>query len=193
MRKRLIAAIIAATTALTLTACSNDDSSGSDSLPDNVTEFDVTFAQEMIPHHEQATEMAALAQDRTTNPAILDIASRIEAAQDPEIETMTTWLKEWGVPEDSTNEHSEMNHGQGSESSMPGMMSEEDMSALKDATGTEFDQMFLEMMIEHHEGAIIMAKTEIDSGTHPNAIALAEQIEAAQTTEIAEMEALLAP
>ena len=66
MRKRLIAAIIAATTALTLTACSNDDSSGSDSLPDNVTEFDVTFAQEMIPHHEQATEMAALAQDRTT-------------------------------------------------------------------------------------------------------------------------------
>lgn len=191
MRKRLIAAAIAATAALALTACSDDDSSAS--LPDNVTEFDVTFAQEMIPHHEQATEMAALAQDRTTNPEILDIASRIEAAQDPEIETMTTWLKEWGVPEDSTNEHSEMNHGQGSESSMPGMMSEDDMTALEDATGVEFDQMFLTMMIEHHEGAIIMAKTEIDSGTNPDAIALAEQIEAAQTAEIAEMEALLAP
>ena len=191
MRKRLIAAAIAATAALALTACSDDDSSAS--LPDNVTEFDVTFAQEMIPHHEQATEMAALAQDRTTNPEILDIASRIEAAQDPEIETMTTWLQEWGVPEDSTNEHSEMNHGQGSESSMPGMMSEDDMTALEDATGVEFDQMFLTMMIEHHEGAIVMAKTEIDSGTNPDAIALAEQIEAAQTTEIAEMEALLAP
>ncbi|MEG9224880.1 DUF305 domain-containing protein [Aeromicrobium sp. Sec7.5] len=191
MRKRLIAAAIAATAALALTACSDDDSSAS--LPDNVTEFDVTFAQEMIPHHEQATEMAALAQDRTTNPEILDIASRIEAAQDPEIETMTTWLQEWGVPEDSTNEHSEMNHGQGSESSMPGMMSEDDMTALEDATGVEFDQMFLTMMIEHHEGAIVMAKTEIDSGTNPDAIALAEQIEAAQTAEIAEMEALLAP
>ena len=191
MRKRLIAAAIAATAALALTACSDDESSAS--LPDNVTEFDVTFAQEMIPHHEQATEMAALAQDRTTNPAILDIASRIEAAQDPEIETMTTWLKEWGVPEDSTNEHSEMNHGQGSESSMPGMMSEDDMTALEDATGVEFDQMFLTMMIEHHEGAIIMAKSEIDSGTNPDAIALAEQIQAAQTAEITEMEALLAP
>ncbi len=191
MRKRLIAAAIAATAALALTACSDDDSSAS--LPDNVTEIDVTFAQEMIPHHEQATEMAALAQDRTTNPEILDIASRIEAAQDPEIETMTTWLQEWGGPEDSTNEHSEMNHGQGSESSMPGMMSEDDMTALEDATGVEFDQMFLTMMIEHHEGAIVMAKTEIDSGTNPDAIALAEQIEAAQTAEIAEMEALLAP
>ena len=191
MRKRLIAAAIAATAALALTACSDDDSSAS--LPDNVTEFDVTFAQEMIPHHEQATEMAALAQDRTTNPEILDIASRIEAAQDPEIETMTTWLQEWGVPEDSTNEHSEMNHGQGSESSMPGMMSEDDMTALEDATGVEFDQMFLTMMIEHHEGAIIMAKSEIDSGTNPDAIALAEQIQAAQTAEITEMEALLAP
>ena len=191
MRKRLIAAAIAATAALALTACSDDDSSAS--LPDNVTEFDVTFAQEMIPHHEQATEMAALAQDRTTNPEILDIASRIEAAQDPEIETMTTWLQEWGVPEDSTNEHSEMNHGQGSESSMPGMMSEDDMTALEDATGVEFDQMFLTMMIEHHEGAIVMAKTEIDSGTNPDAIALAEQIEAAQTAASAEMEALLAP
>ncbi|MEG9224902.1 DUF305 domain-containing protein [Aeromicrobium sp. Sec7.5] len=191
MRTRLIAAVIAATTTLALTACSGDDSSAS--LPDDVTEFDVTFAQEMIPHHEQATEMAALAQDRTTSPEILDIASRIEAAQDPEIETMTTWLQEWGVSEESTDEHSEMNHGQGSESAMPGMMSDEDMSDLEDATGTEFDQMFLTMMIEHHEGAIIMAKAEIDSGTNPDAIALAEQIEAAQTTEIAEMEALLAP
>lgn len=76
---------------------------------------------------------------------------------------------------------------------MPGMMSEDDMTALEDATGVEFDQMFLTMMIEHHEGAIVMAKTEIDSGTNPDAIALAEQIEAAQTAEIAEMEALLAP
>jgi len=192
MRKRLVAAIIAAT-ALTLTACSDGDSSGSTSLPEGVTEFDVTFAQEMIPHHEQATEMAALAEGRTTNPAILDIASRIEAAQDPEIETMTSWLEEWGVPEDSTNEHSEMNHGQGSESPMPGMMSEDDMKSLENASGAEFDQMFLSMMIEHHEGAIIMAKTEIDSGSNPEAIALAEQIEAAQTAEIAEMEALLAP
>jgi uncharacterized protein (DUF305 family) len=76
---------------------------------------------------------------------------------------------------------------------MPGMMSDEDMTALEKATGAEFDQMFLTMMIEHHEGAIEMARTEQADGEYADAKALAEDIETAQTEEIQTMQGLLKP
>lgn len=145
---------------------------------------DVTFATDMIPHHQQAVEMTALAEGRSSNPDVLDLAAEIRDAQDPEIETMSGWLAEWGepVPEDMGG----MDHG-----GMPGMMSAEQMAELEAASGTGFDELFLEMMIDHHTGAVQMARTEQSDGQYADGIELAEEIEESQTAEIATMEELL--
>ena len=183
MRTRMLAATIVAAAAA-LAACSNGD--GSDSSAD-FNDADVAFAQEMIPHHRQATEMAAMAASRTDNADILDLAEQISAAQDPEIETMTGWLEDWGqdVPE-SMEGMEGMDH-----SGMSGMMSEDEMTALEDASDSRFDELFLSMMIEHHEGAVEMAQTEQEEGQNTAAVALAEQIEATQEAEISQMREML--
>lgn len=151
--------------------------SGADS-----NDADVMFAQGMIPHHEQAVEMAKLAGDRAESQEVKDLAADIEAAQDPEIEQMTGWLEEWDQPMEMDGMDS---------MEMGGMMSEDQMSELEDATGAEFDAMFLEMMIEHHEGAIAMAQDQVDDGKNAEAIALAEAIIEAQQGEIETMQGLL--
>ncbi|GGS95074.1 lipoprotein [Planobispora rosea] len=144
---------------------------------------DVTFAQMMIPHHEQAVEMARLAETRAADAEIKELAAKIQAAQDPEIATMTGWLTTWGkaaAPEDGHGGHD-----------MPGMMTEQDMAKLQQAEGAAFDRMFAELMIAHHRGAIEMAKTEQAQGASPEAVQLAKTIEAAQQAEIEQMEKLL--
>ncbi len=200
-KKHLAAAALIVVGGFTLAACGGSDDSMSDmpgmgsSSPssdspsaDATSEFndaDVTFATEMIPHHRQAVEMATLAETRAKSPQVKDLAMTIMGAQDPEIQTMSGWLAAWGkpVPEDMS--------GMDMSGSMPGMMSSEDMDDLMNASGAEFDQMFLTMMIEHHEGAIAMAKTEQSDGMNAEAIALAKKIESAQTDEIATMQGLL--
>lgn len=185
MRKNLATLALLAAAPLALAACSED-------APDATShnEADVTFAQEMIPHHQQAVEMAALAGDRAADPEVRELAADIEAAQEPEIETMTGWLEAWDedVPTGSMD-HGDMGHG--SSDAMPGMMTAEEMADLEQAAGTEFDRMFLEMMVEHHSGALEMARTEQAEGENPDALALAEKIEADQEAEIAEMQQLL--
>jgi uncharacterized protein (DUF305 family) len=143
---------------------------------------DVTFAQGMIPHHQGAIEMAELAQGRTTNAEVLDLASRVKQAQDPEIKTMTAWLDSWGVPAHGSG----MDHG----SDMPGM-GDAELGMLKQAKDAEFDRMFLEMMIEHHQGAVDMANTELRQGSNADAKKLAQQVVDSQQAEITEMRALL--
>ena len=165
---------------------SAESTSTSDSQNAAFNDADVTFAQGMIPHHQQAIEMAQMAESRAEDSRVLDLASRIEAAQQPEIDTLTGWLEEWGA-EDSGMEgmdHGGMDHG-------GGMMSEEDMSALMAASGAEFDRLFLEQMIEHHTGAVEMAVTESAEGQNTDAIAMAETIRDMQNAEIAEMRQLL--
>ena len=156
---------------------------------------DVTFAQGMIVHHRQAVEMAELAAERTENPQVLDLAARIGAAQEPEIATLTGWLQEWGaeVPaEGGMGGMSGMDHsGTGGMEGMGGMMTPEQMTALDQASGPGFDRMFLDMMVEHHRGAVEMAQTELDEGAAPEALALAQQIIDTQQAEITEMESLL--
>ena len=148
---------------------------------------DVVFAQGMIAHHEQAIEMADIALDPTIGASaeVQDLATRIKAAQDPEIEAMTEWLTAWGQPVqmDTSGGHDM--------SSMEGVMTAEEMDALGAATGTEFDTMWLEMTIRHHEGAIAMSETVKASGSNADVLALAEQIITAQQAEIAEMQTLL--
>lgn len=182
--------------ALVLTGCSDDSvashidsreagtSAGEDAAASN--DADVTFAQGMIPHHQQAVEMAQMAPDRAADPRVLDLARRIEAAQQPEIETLAGWLEEWGADDSSTSgmDHGTMDHG-------GGMMSEEDMSALMAASGAEFDRLFLQLMIEHHTGAVGMASTESAEGQNTDAIAMADTIRDTQNAEIAEMDQML--
>ena len=186
MRKSLTAAIVAASL-FTLSACGNEDDADPAA---GHNDADVTFAQQMIPHHQQAIEMAELAESRAESQEVKDLAVAIEAAQGPEIETVTGWLESWGedVPDEDT---SGMNHGDMSSDDVTGMMTEDEMADLEAASGAGFDQMFLTMMIEHHEGAIEMAKTEQSEGEFPEAVELAKKIETAQTEEIQTMQDLL--
>lgn len=190
MKRTPMSVAFAVVAALTVAGCGSDtDSNGSTgSSGGQFNDADVTFAQSMIPHHEQAVEMATMAQERASSTEVEQLADKIEAAQGPEIDTMTGWLEDWGQEVFSDDSMGGMDH---SGSDMPGMMSDADMGSLGTATGAEFDQMFLEMMIEHHTGAIEMAKTEQQDGENPDAIALAEKIEADQTAELAQMEDLL--
>lgn len=186
MSKTLTAAVVAAAL-FTLTACGNEDDAGTAAEHNNA---DVTFAQKMIPHHEQAIEMAELAESRAESQEVKNLAADIESAQGPEIDTLTGWLESWGeeVPDEGM---SGMDHGEMSSDDMAGMMTEDEMVDLEAASGAEFDQMFVTMMIEHHEGAIEMAMTEQSEGEFPEAIDMAEEIETAQTEEIQTMKDLL--
>jgi uncharacterized protein (DUF305 family) len=144
------------------------------------------FAQMMIPHHEQAIEMSDIALDPQVgaSEAVRSLATQIKGAQDPEIDLMTSFLQTWGQPVamDPSMDHSTM---------MSGMLSLEDLDALSAARGEAFDRAWLAAMIEHHEGAIEMAQDVVAEGSNPDVRTLAEQIIAAQQTEIDEMTAML--
>lgn len=162
------------------TTGSSTTSESSASETAEFNEADVTFAQQMIVHHEGAIEMAQLADGRAQDPRVLDLAGRIEAAQAPEIETMTGWLKDWGQPM-SAEETGSMDMG--------GMKM--DVSGLKASSGVEFDRLWLEMMTEHHSSAVDMAETEIADGQNADAVELARQIVESQSAEIEEMATVL--
>ncbi|MEV7979701.1 DUF305 domain-containing protein [Streptomyces sp. NPDC086519] len=196
-RTRAVLVALTATAALVLTACgSGDDSAGtahaSHSAAAGATATsgvhnaqDVSFAQAMIPHHQQALEMASLAAGRASSAQVKDLAARIEKAQDPEITAMTGWLKAWGedVPMAGM--------GHSGHAGMAGMMSDKDMTMLKQAKGTDFDTMFLTMMVQHHQGAVEMAGTEKAKGEYAPATSMAGSIVTGQNAEIKEMNKLL--
>ncbi|MGI5184132.1 DUF305 domain-containing protein [Dactylosporangium sp. CA-152071] len=151
---------------------------------------DVKFATDMIPHHRQALDMAKIAQSKATTPEVKALADRIAKAQEPEIATMSGWLTAWGEPVPSPGG---MSHGDmGGMGHMPGMMTDQEMQDMSKATGKDFDTMFLQMMIKHHQGAVEMAKTEQAQGQDPVAKQLAGKIAADQTAEITEMQGMLA-
>ncbi|WP_245607279.1 DUF305 domain-containing protein [Pseudonocardia spinosispora] len=153
---------------------------------------DVTFAQQMIPHHAQAVEMAKDAPAKAQSAQVKQLAAAIEAAQQPEIDQMTAMLTRWNAPVPKADDdmagmdHGSMNHG-----SMPGMMSDQQMDQLESATGAQYDREFLTMMIGHHQGAVDMSATELRDGSDAEAKALAQKITDAQRTEIAQMQAML--
>jgi uncharacterized protein (DUF305 family) len=145
---------------------------------------DIMFAQMMIPHHAQAVEMSGIILAKPDMPAeVTALATKIKAAQAPEIEQMTGWLTGWNVPT-MMSDHS--GHG------MSGMVDDAGIDKLTSATGTEAARLFLEQMIGHHEGAIDMAQQEISAGKFPDAVKLGHDIVAAQQAEITQMKQLLA-
>ena len=176
---------------LALTGCADSESASGKGFND----VDVDFATDMIQHHAQALEMVDLTMDRDLDPEVAELTEEIRAAQAPEIETMADWLEEWDEPVPETSRDHANAHGDGGDmdTDMPGMMSADDMAALEEAPDAEFQDMWLQMMIEHHEGAVEMAEVEVEDGQHDKAVALAEEIIAAQQEEIATMQDLLTP
>ncbi|WP_082937790.1 MULTISPECIES: DUF305 domain-containing protein [unclassified Gordonia (in: high G+C Gram-positive bacteria)] len=180
---------------------SSSQSASAESTTHNAA--DVTFNQMMIPHHQQAIAMADLVPSRTDNTAVRELATQIKNAQQPEINQMTERLRSWGVsttPESqSAQDHGSMDHGSMDHGSMDmgdgaegmGMMSEQEMTAMENARGQEFDTLWLKGMIAHHQGAIDMAKTELADGIDPASRALAEQITTSQQAEIDRMRSML--
>ncbi|MDX6236405.1 MAG: hypothetical protein QOG10_1220 [Kribbellaceae bacterium] len=215
-RTTVATASLIITAALGLAGCGNNSNPGSmpgmthttptaapSSSAASAAQFndaDVTFATQMIPHHQQAVEMADMATSKATTAAVKQLATAIKAAQDPEIQQMSGWLTSWGKPVPTPGMQSghnmsgstpSMHSGHNMPGSMPGMMTKQEMTDLGKATGTMFDRMWLQMMIKHHQGAVTMAKTEQTAGKDPAAIALANKIETAQNREIATMQKLL--
>ena len=186
-----------------IAACSSSDSSHSTmttmaavTIPAtaNFNATDVGFAQGMIPHHAQAVEMADMAIATSTNADVLSLAKQIKAAQNPEIETMTGWLQGWGQAVPSTTSMAGGGHDMTNMSGMmmDGMMSDADMKRLESSTGTAFDRLWIELMIQHHEGAVRMSQDEIAEGKNPDTKDLAQAIITSQQSEITKMNALLA-
>jgi uncharacterized protein (DUF305 family) len=178
---------------------------------------DVAFVTGMIPHHQEAVEMSdlILAQPVSaagSNAEVRALAQQIADAQAPEVEQMKTWVKDWGM-EDTATDDGGMNMGGGEMdghemdgadmdgadmsgadaggAAMNGMMTEAQMNELSQATGAELDQLYLELMITHHEGAIEMAQTELKEGKNPAALKLAQGVIDTQQAEIKQMQALL--
>ncbi|MCL8251683.1 DUF305 domain-containing protein [Aeromicrobium fastidiosum] len=171
---RLIA-LLAALPLVLVAACGSSDESDA-----GHGDADVAFVQQMVPHHEQAVEMADMAERADASADVKALAAQIEAAQGPEIATMKTWLDDWDVPSDHAG------HDMGD-----GMMSDSDMTGLAQLSGAAFDQEWLTLMIEHHEGAVAMARTELADGRDARAQKLARQVIADQQREIATMKGLL--
>ncbi len=152
---------------------------------------DVKFARGMIPHHSQAIQMARLADSRASDPAVEQLAQKIEVAQAPEIRMMQGWLRAWNKSlQPGKSGARPMGHG-GSMKGMSGMMPMSDMQHLRSVKGPAFDAAFLGMMIEHHKRAIDMAHVEERRGINPRAVALAKKIQQAQAAEIQKMTGML--
>ena len=140
---------------------------------------DIMFAQMMIVHHQQAVDMGTLAETRASSAEVKALAAEIKAEQAPEITQMKGWLEAANAP-------TEMGHHMG----MGGMLTDAEMAALRNATGAEFDRLYLEGMIDHHEGAIRMALMVTDSN-NAEARALGKAIIESQTKQITYMKELL--
>jgi len=165
---------------------SSSSSSSGESDNGAHNDADIAFAMGMVPHHQQAVEMADMILGKDDiNPQVISLAEKIKAAQGPEITLMKGWLDAWGSPYESMGDMPGMDMG-------TGMISEEDMARLDSATGVEASRLFLEQMIEHHNGAIEMANVQTSDGTNPDAVELAKNIIKSQTAEIDEMQAILA-
>jgi len=153
------------------------------------TDADVAFVHGMIAHHEQALAMTALVAEHTERDDLPRLAERMDTSQVDEIAQMERWLEERGegLPE---GEGHAAHAGE-----MPGMLTEPELAALSAARGADFDRLFLESMIRHHEGAVVMVETLLTQGLggqESQIFQMAQHMDSDQRVEIARMKTLLA-
>ena len=153
------------------------------------TAADMQFMQGMIGHHLQAIEMTALLADRDRGRQLRLLAKRIELSQADEIEMMRDWLRTRGAQVPDPHAH----HAPGA-TLMPGMLTAAEMQRLAEAKAAEFDSLFLELMIKHHDGALVMVEQLFSTpgaGQQSDIFAFASDVEADQRMEIERMSAML--
>jgi uncharacterized protein (DUF305 family) len=188
---------------LALTGCGSTDEPSSSSTVSATehNEADVTFASQMIQHHAQALSLVDVSRSRDLDPEVAALVEDIQQAQAAEIQTMSGWLQDWDEEIPATvrdHSHADLGdmdgmdgRGDDTGTDMPGMMSASQMSDLRHAGDADFQDMWLEMMVEHHEGAVQMAETEEANGRFRDAVNLAEDIQESQTAEIDAMRTIL--
>ena len=195
MKKTIFA--VAATAAL-LTGCGGDNSASSPSTTATLEQSasahnkqDISFVQQMIPHHRQAVTMSDLAAKQASSNEVRSLAARIRAAQQPEIDKMQGWLTAWGAAGEDSHSGHDSGAMDDSKSAGHGMMTDRQMQDLEKSRGADFDRMFLTMMVEHHKGAIAMADDQSKKGQNSDAKAMATDIRDSQQKEVSEMQGLL--
>ncbi|WP_326648238.1 MULTISPECIES: DUF305 domain-containing protein [unclassified Streptomyces] len=144
---------------------------------------DFSYAHMMITHHGQALQMTALAPERAGSTQVKRLAERISAAQKPEMAAMQGWLKNNGGAKGKSGH----DHGQGA---MPGMATPAQLAQLRAAKGTAFDELFLKLMITHHQGALTMATEVLSDGNNVLVEEMANDVIAQQTSEINRMRSM---
>jgi uncharacterized protein (DUF305 family) len=188
---RIVAVAAALATAVVVSSCSSAEDHSQHATSTTATSEqvaphgaqDIMFAQMMIPHHQQAVQLAALAPQHTTNQALLTLASTVSAEQQPEINAMKALLLQWDVDPNATPDHGA--------TAMQGMVDDATMAKLDSLKGPEFDTLWLQAMISHHQGAIEMANTEIANGQSADLAAMAKTMVSAQQAEINQMKQML--
>jgi uncharacterized protein (DUF305 family) len=146
---------------------------------------DVTFATNMIASYRQTTELTALVPDRSTNPALIQLASDIDAAQRPELEMVKVFLVQWNSNSEDTTRQS------GVGTPVPGMVDDATMARLEALRGNEFDTQWLQSMIGHQQGVVTMAEAETAHGTNVDAVATAKQLIGTYQAQLGRMQQLL--
>ena len=165
---------------------------------------DVGFAQDMSVHHQQAVQMASWERDHTTDPALKQLAFDIETTQLQQIGRMQGWLGLWGAAADppagkhmawmasSPDMHAHSATASGGVDAMPGMATSDQLRALRAASGEQMDVLFLQLMLRHHEGGVVMLQYGADHASVPEVRNLAAQMLSSQTSESEYLKQLLA-
>jgi uncharacterized protein (DUF305 family) len=202
---RIAAVLVAFFAALLLASCSGSGSgsqehtgahpteeSAGTAQPPGFNADDHAFATNMIPHHQQAIELSALAPERSTDPELIALAAKISAEQEPEIKALRVFLVQWDENPDDDASQDEPGHGEhGGHGAMAGMVDDATMTRLQSLRGTEFDTLWLQSMISHHQGAIEMAKAEVANGQNEDVKRMAQTMIDAQQAEITQMKQML--
>lgn len=192
MRKTTLVLAGALAGTLLLAGCGSGDSTAGNTTQADFNDADVTFVTGMRPHHEQAVEMADIVLAADPTPEVAALAERIKSEQEPEIQQLDQMLEHFGADAGTGSMDNMDGMASGDMAAHGGMMTDQQMTELENASGADASRLFLEMMLEHHRGAVEAADVQLREGRYQPALTLAEQIRSAQMAEIDEMTKLLA-
>lgn len=186
---RAVAVLAALAAAILLSACGgstpkNSSTSTQVNQPASHNLADVAFAANMLPHHQQGLDLAAMVPSHTANAELIKLASGIAGSQQPEIKTLKGFLVQWSARSDADTRGP-------ADIDMTGMVDQATMTKLGSLQGADFDKLWLQSMISHHQGAVDMANTEISNGVNTDAVTMAKHMVSTQQGEIDQMKKML--